>query len=316
MTPSAPSVDDLCEQAKVCLKQRDVSGALARFEEAIARNPDHIPAHEGLAAVCFARKDYDRAAELFRRLVALDPKRVEPLVNLGAVYNRQGNFQEAIKTLRTALARDRRCVEAYYNLGFAQRGNQQLSMAVSAYKEAIRLSPEMAEAYVSLGQVLLEMGNTTQAVLNFERALQLKPGIERARQGLNLARSRIEEAKKAQSPFGRLVDIEEVGRQNARSNQKLRELTPQERFEDRREVHRLAKESEQYSVAFFNQAKNELGPAVLSLARVVTEEEDPAAWVRDVEALSRAFERFQKFSKLLSRKLDELQAHEDFIAKS
>lgn len=310
MTSSMQGVDGLCEQARHCLKQRDAASAIRLYEQALEQNPDHIPAYEGLAGVCFALKDYDRAVENFQRLIALDPRNAAPLVNLGAAYNRQGKFQEAVKVLRQAMARDRRCAEAYYNLGTAQRGLQQLSMAVSAFKETIRLSPEMYDAYVNLGQVLLEMGNPTQAVLNFERALQLKANLPRAQHGLMLARQRIDDAKKAISPFGRLVDEKEVARKAVMAEVQFRELSPQERFEDRRDVHRLAKESEQCSVALFNQLKNELSPAILHLSKLVSNEKDPATWGDSFEHLELSLDRFRKFSEITFRKTDELRTHE------
>ncbi|SFH60237.1 tetratricopeptide repeat protein [Planctomicrobium piriforme] len=313
MTSPAPSADALCGQARACLKQRDVAAAVAYYEQAIALDPHHIAAHEGLAAVCFAKKDNDRAVELFKRVVALDPRRNEANVNLGAAYNRRGDYLEAIKTLRHALARDRLCAAAYYNLGFAQRGAKQLSMAVSAFKEAIRLDPSMWEAYVNLGQLLLEMKNPSQALLNFERALQLRPDSTRARTGATEARNRIDAGKKAISPFGRLVDLKEVEKKAAQVEATTRTLTAEERFQERCEVHHLAKDNEQSSVLLLNHLKQEMGPILLSLNRLVTEKQNPALWSTSFDGFQASFRKFQAFADMAARKLDELQRHEHYI---
>ncbi|WP_437230044.1 tetratricopeptide repeat protein [Planctomicrobium sp. SH661] len=313
MTTAEPSVDELCSQARKCISERDVDAAVELYETAIRKNPDHIAAHEGLAAICFARKEHDRAVELFKRVVKLDPKRIEPLVNLGAAYNRKGNYAEAIKTLRLAVSRDRHCATAYYNLGFAQRNAHQLSLAVSAFKESIRLEPGMWEAYINLGQILLEMKNPSQAALNFERALQLRPESVRAREGLIAARNRIDEAKTAISPFGRLVDMEEVARQNA-TDHKVQVLSAEQRLKDRVEVHRLAREMEQCAGIYLNQLKNELSPAILAMSRLINDQ-DPNSWGHGFEVLQAATERFQKMTGIIAVKLGELQSHEETIRK-
>jgi hypothetical protein len=107
--------------------------------------------------------------------------------------------------------------------------------------------------------------------------------------------------------------MEEVERRTALDQQQLRELTPQERHDDRVRVHQLAKESEQCSVAFCNQLKTELMPALLNMSRVVTEEEDRRAWAEAAQQMEAAGERFRKFREFAARKLDELQGHDKAI---
>lgn len=312
MTSAEPSADDLCHQARGRLAERDFAAAIELFETAILQDPDHIAAHEGLAAICFAKKDHARAVELFKRVVALDPRRVEPLVNLGAAYNRQGDFANAIKMLRMAVGRDRRCAAAYYNLGFAQRNAQQPGLAVSAFKEAIRLEPEMWEAYVNLGQTLLEMKNPNQAALNFERAVQLRPESARARQGLLTARSQIDSLKNAISPFGRLVDMEDVARQNRKDSARIRALSPEQRFDDRMQTHQFAREIEQCSSLLLSQLRQELSPAILSLSRLINDP-TPAAWRTGIESLQLSHQRFQKMLQIVSLKVGHLREHDDRV---
>ena len=311
-SPTA-SADSLCDQARACLKNRDVKGASTYYEQAIEADQRHVAAHEGLATVYFLIHDYDRAAELFLRVTRLDPRRAQPLINLGAVQNKQGEYAAAVKTLRQALAKDRRCAEAYYNLGIAQRGLNQLSMAVSAYKEAIRLEPEMAEAYTNLGNVLIEMGNHTQARLNFERALSIRPDFEKARRGIQVASEKADDVKRSISPFGRLVDMEEVERRNAEGRKQLRHLTPQERYQDRSEVHRLSKEAEQKAAVLLNQIRSELHQSLLELSRTSTESDDPRTWARELDRFEKSFERFQELSSALFSKTDEIRTHEEKV---
>ena len=69
-----------------------------------------------------------------------------------------------------------------------------------------------------------------------------------------------EEKKKAVNPFGRLVNMEELDSRSAEKS--LRQLTPQERFDDRNEVHRIVKECEQSAIVMLNTLRDRIGPAL------------------------------------------------------
>lgn len=315
MPEKTSQIESMLDEARACVKRREMSKAIDLYEQALAQDSRYLPALEGLAGVLFLVKEYDRAIELFQKITRIDPRRPDALINIGAIQNRQGKYAEAVKTLRGALAKDRRSATAYYNLGIAHRGANQLSMAVSAYKEAIRLDPAMAEAYSNLGNVLVEMGNHTQAVLNFRRALEIRPNFEKAKQGLLKAQDRADDAKKAISPFGRLVDVDSLNRQQAKMDAKFRELTPQERFDDRSTVHKLAKEAEQRSADLLNQLRDEIATLLLDLARLMTEDKDKQFWAREVEHLQACRDRFEALRKLLTATMDQLKAHEDEIRR-
>ncbi|MCA8996941.1 MAG: tetratricopeptide repeat protein [Planctomycetaceae bacterium] len=308
-------LDDLVQQARAAIKQRQFTQAIKFYEEVLALDEQNVPALEGLGAMLFLMKEYDQAIERFRKVIRIDPRKADPLINIGAIQNKKGEFAEAIKTLRQALAKDRRSATAYYNLGIAHRGAKQLSMAISAYKEAIRLDPEMAEAYSNLGNALLEMGNHTQAELNFRRALELKPKFERAKQGLLRAQNRSDEVKKSISPFGRLVDTDELDKKERLDQSTMRELSPQERFDDRSTVHRQAKESEKRAAVLLNHLRDEVAPSLLKLARLLSEDKPPQSWAKDAEQLKESTEKFEVLMKLVSQTMDELKVHEETMRK-
>jgi tetratricopeptide (TPR) repeat protein len=303
--------ESLLQQARKCLKQGDLPQAERLYEQAVAQDPGHIGAHEGLATAAFISQKYPRAIELFRRVLQLDPRRAQPLVNIGAIHNRQGEYLQATKILRQALSKDRKCAEAYYNLGIAHKGLNQLSMAVSAYREAIRLSPEMAEAYQNLANVYLEMGNTQQAIVNYRRALELKPDFDRARRGLEKAQNALNQSKQSASPFGRLVQIEKAKASSEEAPTRV--LTPQERFEDRLGVHGRAKDLERAAAAVLNQLRDELEPALRSLSHEFMQNDGRYNFFDEFGVYQRAFATFQQGVAKLEKTSDALRAHERFI---
>ncbi len=307
------SVDALLDQARKCVRHREYPQAIDLFRQVIAQQDHHVAAHEGLATAAFLSGNYDLAIENFKKVTLLDPRRSEPLVNLGAVYNRKEDFQNSVTILRKALSKDRKSAEAYYNLGMAHRGLGQLSMAVSAYKEAIRLNPEMAEAYQNLANVFVDMGNTTQAILHYERALKLRPDFERARRGLHKAQNAKMQADRAISPFGRLVDTAQARRPVGTSP--ARELSEQERFADRSEVHRLIKEAEQSAAGLLHQMKTELEVNLLNFTRAFVQSRDARGFWDEYRLLKQAIDHFYQMADLHRQRMDAFRTHEQAASR-
>jgi tetratricopeptide (TPR) repeat protein len=304
------TVDALCQEARGLIKQKEYAKAIATYQQALEVDSRSVAAHEGLATTYFVTRDYANALEHFRKVTHIDPKRTRALVNIGAVYNRQQDYNNAVKTLRQSLARDRRCAEAYYNLGIAHKALKQHGMAVSAYKEAIRLDPEMPEAYQNLANCLAEMGNVTQAITNYRRALELRPDFESARVGLERATSQATAAKKAISPFGRLVDVQHIG--SGIQNVGARELSPQERFEDRLALHRISKEVEGVAAVLLTQLREEVSPILLKLTHTFAQGGTSA---REYDVFQPTVIRLRDtWTRLLSL-TDEMRLHEQRITE-
>jgi len=307
MMPVPSKADLLCEQGKALLKERKIDEAFAMFEQAIRENTRHVPAHESLAAIYFARKDYAKAAANFQKASQYDPRRIDPMINLGAVQNRMGDFQAAAKTLRLAVSRDRKNSAAYYNLAIAQKGLNQPHLAVSAYKEALKIDPKMVEAIQNLANLYLEMGNIQQAQFQYHKALEIQPNFDRAKRGLERSYAIAEERKKAINPFGRLVNMEELDK---RSDEKFRQLTPQQQYEDRTEVHRIIKNGEQAAAVLLNTLRDRIGPAISRINQSFSQSEDPRMLMREFDTLSDEIAAFERVSSDLRAKTEELRAHE------
>lgn len=309
--PDQISVDSLIEQARELMRKRDYPQAIAVYTAAVDQDEHHVAAREGLATAAFMVQDYDLAVQHFKRVNSLDPRRAEPLINLGAVYNRQSDYQSAVKHLRNALSKDRNSAEAYYNLGISYRGLKQHSMAVSAYREAIRLKPDMAEAYQNLANAYVELGNSQQAILNYRRALEIRPDFERAKRGLEQAQNADVEAKRSISPFGRLFDPAQVTADADKAP--IRELSPQERYEDRTRIHECAKDIEQSAAILLNQLRDHLEARLLQLTHAFSQSDDRYHFNEEYQAFRVAHADLQRAVELLTQHTDAMRAHEEFI---
>jgi tetratricopeptide (TPR) repeat protein len=198
-----------------------------------------------LGSAQFLGKEYAAARGTFERLTQLYPSFAGGWVNLGAVLNKLGEHRKAVEAFRRAIQKDSKCADAYYNMGIAQKALNLSMMAIGAWREAVRLQPEMFEAHLQLAKLYGEMKNYGMARKCAQDALRIRPDSARAQEVLTGLQKQQMEAKKSESPFGRLVNTAELERQSARTV--ARELTPAVRQQERELVQSVTKRIRQES---------------------------------------------------------------------
>ncbi len=203
----------IIRSSRELIRGQKYAEACDQLQKLLEMDPREEDALELLGMANFLRREMEQARDCFERLTQLNPSHTKAWVNLGAILNRMGEHKKAIEALRRALQRDRKCAEAYYNMGIAQRALQMNTMAISAYKEAIKLSPEMVDAHINLGNIYMEMKNIGLALKCFQTALQHNPKSAKARNCLEKAKASQKISRREASPFGRLVNIEDLARQ-------------------------------------------------------------------------------------------------------
>lgn len=308
---STKSPAELCDEAQGLAAQDRAAEAIALYQAAVEQETDHVGAHEGLALAFSMTSDWASAEKHFAKLIQLQPMQARHYINLGTMYNRKGDYQKAVDTLRRALQRDRKNSNSYFNLGLAYRKLKQSAMSVNAYKEAIKLSPEFAEAYLNLANVLMDLGSLQQAVQMFRKAVELKPNSEKAQKALDKALAAVDEAKNAQSPFGRLVDVDA----RAKSVPTMeRDLSDDERDADRRAIRKLMDELEQLTRECLQQLEHVLERKLHALHVSLTSNELGTELNRTSQEFREAVDRWNALRQQVRRKVLELRAHEELLS--
>ena len=307
-----PEIQELVDQAKLCLKVRKFDEAVSLFQQAIAKDEFNVKLHESLVSTFILAKEYAQAADLLERILRIAPQNLNAMINLGAMYNKVGKHKEAADILRKAIARDKNSSHGYYNLGIAQRHLGDFAMAAWAYREAIRISPQMADAHQNLGNVLMEMGQLKQAIGHYEDALKIKPGFRAAERGIARAKEELDKAKQSINPFGRLVDESMI--QGAAQSQTERELTEEERLKDRRAIYNLTQSIETAAQSLVQFLHHDLEKVLSALNRSIAQESvSPGSISRAYEDYQAAVTRCSNLRRALKRKMLELRAHEELI---
>lgn len=226
-------------ESRELIRAQKFAEACQTLQKLLEEDPKEEDALELLGMACFFQKKLEPARECFERLTQLNPAHTKAWVNLGAILNRMGEHKKATDALRRALQRDRKCAEAYYNMAIAHRALQMNTMAISAYKEAVKLAPAMVDAHINLGNIYMDMKNVGLALQCFQTALRHEPGSAKARRCLETAQSTQKISRKEASPFGRLVDVADLERQQHLTNSRV--LDSAARLEERETVQKHTK---------------------------------------------------------------------------
>jgi tetratricopeptide (TPR) repeat protein len=228
-------------------------------------------------------------------------------VNLGAVLNRLGEFRKAVEALRRALQKDRKCAEAYYNMGIAQRGQNLNTMAISAYKEAIKLKPGLIEAHLNLGNIYVDMKNMGLALQCFQAAVRLDPNSKKARSSLEKAQLNQQNARRVVSPFGRLVDVKELDRQNVETGP--RELDAASRHAERELVQEVTRKVRAGAKEMLPMLEETLHGQLHRLERIVLQTENRFSSAENVESFSQTLGDLLRLRSVIKEGLGEIREH-------
>lgn len=304
----------LCENGRKAIRKNKITDAIDLFRQAVEIDPDHVEAHEGLATACYLGKEHTEAVTHFIRVTQLKPREARAFINLGALYNLLERHKEAADTLRKGIQRDGKSPEAYYNLGIAQKKLAQTAMAVSAYRECVRLKPDMAEAHVNLANLYIEQKNLRKAIEHYELALQARPDFASAQRGLNHVRALQEQNKLEANPFGRLVDEQKLVRKDAVAKA-TRQLSDEERFDDRQLLQLVAAETGDLSQQMNEHLRTRLVPALLAISRVMAQDIDQQQAMHDLrEQYQTSTRRTKKLFASLQAEFAKLRDHEAKMA--
>lgn len=135
---------------KLHVQQGELPAALARFDQAIALNPDSKWAYINKAGLQAERSDLPNALATTEALIARFPS-----WSIG--YNLQASLLD---------------------------GMDRQADALTAYQHAVRAKPPSALILTNQGNLLRRMGRLNDARLSFEQALRIEPGYALAESAL------------------------------------------------------------------------------------------------------------------------------------
>lgn len=295
------------QQVRELFRGRKYAEAIELLQKLLEADPKDDDILEMLGMAFFYSKQYEAARDTFDRLTKANPLHQNAWTNLGATLNRLGEYKKAIEALRRAVQRDRKCAEGYYNMGIAQKAMNMNTMAISAYKEAIKLKPDLIEAHLNLGNIYAEMKNMGLALQCFQNALKHDPNSAKAKAALEKAQLNQKTARKVASPFGRLVNVNELDKQLRATGPRV--LEPVTRNEERELVQNVTKTIRHSAKDLVPILEETLQAQLHRLQRAVLQTELRLASTEHLEEFTQTVDELQRLKSTVSEGLAEIRQH-------
>lgn len=125
--------------------------------------------------------DFDgtrQAADLYREALAHDPDLVPAVINLGNVHYSRGHMAEAQALYERAIGLSPEYFEAHFNLANVLHDLGRLDDACLSYRDALAVNPRCAEAHFYLAVTLEKMGKSGEARPHWRTYQELMPDGE------------------------------------------------------------------------------------------------------------------------------------------
>jgi len=176
MTSTAdPAAAAVVNQRGIVLAQQgQLDEALACFRQALQLWPDHVKAHNNLAAVLSQQGKLAEAVACYQEVVRLQPDAAAH-ANLGLLLSNLNQLPEATAELRQSLRLQPSSSRTHNQLGMVLHRQGQLDEAIACYRQALRLEPSFAQAYSNLGIPLKAQGHLDEAIHCHQQAVRLQP---------------------------------------------------------------------------------------------------------------------------------------------
>lgn len=172
--PDNPATHNL--RARTLLGKKDIAGARASFEKALALNPTFFPAAASLATLDLAEKKPEEARKRFDAVLAADPRHVQALLAVAELRSRTGGSHDEVAEL-IAKAVTANPQESSPRLVLIQHhlNAKEYKKALTAANEAVAAIPDKPEILDALGRSQQLAGETNQALTTYGKLAGLQP---------------------------------------------------------------------------------------------------------------------------------------------
>lgn len=175
-------VKDLLTRGNELFEQKDYAGALALYQDILAKYPDAYPVHMNVGNCHFAEEKYDLAEQSYVKLLEKDPKNVNAVIAVGNCYANRGDSAKAMEWYSKLEFEKIEDPTVLYNLGTSYYNNAKFEDALKFYKKAVEKQKDSTDAMFQLGLTYLNLQKNAEAIAQFEDYLKVDATSARADQ--------------------------------------------------------------------------------------------------------------------------------------
>jgi len=175
-------IKDLLTKGNELFEKADYDGALAVYQDIIAKNPEAYPLLRNVGNCYFAQEKYDLAEETYMKLLEKDPKNVEAIIAIGNCYANRGDSAKALEWYGKVEFEKIEDPIVLYNLGTNYYNNSKFEDALRFYQRAVEKQKDSVDALYQLGLTYLNLQRNAEAIATFEEYLKIDAESPRAAQ--------------------------------------------------------------------------------------------------------------------------------------
>ncbi len=183
----------------------DLEGAVERYRQALAADPESVMARRALASALARRDDPAAAAEEYRRVLAAEPGNAAVRVELATLLAGGGAYEEAAAELRRALEDDPASFKAHLGLAVAAQRLDRPDEAEEHLAAALAIDPHHELARLEQARLLTRRERYAEAAATLRAVLAANPENSEARLGLAALRRRLEGPEAALEEYEALL---------------------------------------------------------------------------------------------------------------
>lgn len=163
-------------RARVLVVQKDLKGARAALEKAIAADPVNFPATQDLASIDLAENRPDDARKRYEALLSHDPKNHLALLSVAELRQKAGEKPEQIEALLLDVVKNNP-TEAVPRVVLVEHrlSRYQAKAAMAAAQDGLAMAPESIPLQDALGRAQLAAGDVRQAMGTFNKIAASRP---------------------------------------------------------------------------------------------------------------------------------------------
>jgi predicted O-linked N-acetylglucosamine transferase (SPINDLY family) len=166
---------DHFHRGNALMQARQLQGAVASYDRALALKPDFFEAHNNRGNALKDLGLQHEALASYDAVIRLQPGIAVAHFNRGNVLRTLRRLEEAVASYAAALRLNPQFADACNNRGFALQELGRLEEAVASYDQALKLKPDFAAAFSNRGSALQELRRPIEAIASYATALRLKP---------------------------------------------------------------------------------------------------------------------------------------------
>ena len=177
--PAAPSPSDQAattfNEGVDLLNAGNKSGAEAKFQEAVQKNPDLPQAWHALTTLAYEKKNWPKTLEYGQKAVELDPSLTQIYGLMANAAQQSGDKKAAAEWQAKYESANPDTPESLYNKGIEAYNQKKIKDAETLLQKAVEAKPDFALAHFWLGMVSFNLNKKPAAREHLEKYLSLDP---------------------------------------------------------------------------------------------------------------------------------------------